>query len=297
MTRRSLTSISIFVTVAVALLAGCGTNTSPSAPSTRNEEGELTSCLESWNSQPLNDKAGLAERAVTLEEFDAWLSIYEGPSRNGQGLSAPALEAGACLLAVAATGEVLVHTSDGWKVITRSGRGPIFETAMYSQAANRAEILYSGSIQLVASLETLPPIRRCVALWNLPTNEKAGELASFRNMPPGFNEVYVTRYRGAPFESTFGGAVSDADVAEVGTGDCLVIPPTGSFDGLAYAYAEGKWIFSPAHLGGRPRDDALARQIGSISHDRPNAVVVGSFDPNGGVATAHLLLVEESGGI
>ena len=129
----------------------------------------------------------------------------------------------------------------------------------------------------------------CVDLWNQSDNVENQAQVAFLvlnaaagGVPGSSDRALVLPYDGPPYESTFGSAIDDENVATIQSGDCIVA--LGGDTPQMYAHAEGRWIFVV------PRDEISHYAPDSPSDTNADVVTSGSLQAGPGEYKAELKL-------
>jgi hypothetical protein len=136
------------------LLVGCGGGTSASSTvaspeSAVHEPTSLSGCIEAWNGQGVEAKAEATIFSVREGDYDAWVSVYEGPPvKLESGGFTMVFKGRHCLVAIPGEESVWAYEQGHWG--RRGGaEGPLYEFATESQAAHRAEIVTNANLKPV----------------------------------------------------------------------------------------------------------------------------------------------------
>jgi hypothetical protein len=110
----------------------------------------------------------------------------------------------------------------------------------------------------------ISPLQKCVHSWNAKLNKaKQEELGATiytysANPNPA---IEISRYEGAPYESTFGAAESNEDVGTIRAGDCIIAPMSGGTGSFFAQVGSGRWILGEYIAGGDPKESLVEPYI------------------------------------
>ena len=105
-----------------------------------------------------------------------------------------------------------------------------------------AIVFSGGDSPTSGSTDADSELAACAARWNLDGRKEHLSISLTAGGIRRSDRLRVSLYEGAPYYSNFGSAVSDADLATVRPGDCLVAPLDDGIVGGMWACSESRWI-------------------------------------------------------
>jgi hypothetical protein len=141
--------------VSAMSVVGCGGGSSSSTTASSrpavHEPTSLSGCIEAWNGQGVEAKAEATIFSVREGDYEAWVSVYEGPPlRLKAGDFSEKFSGRHCLVSIPAEEVVWFYEEGDWHSNGYGSQGgPLYEYATESQAAHRAEITKNANLKPV----------------------------------------------------------------------------------------------------------------------------------------------------